>query len=98
MKLRLFAPPSLDHPHWRLWAVWACSLSRTYLHAAATLQCDSGDLHRLIPPAERPLMSNIPAGSVPVVWTDWGWLEGEFGEDGVFHYRCDMKEWKGPGT
>ena len=58
------------------------------------MQCDEHEIW-MIPKKERPLMKNVPDESVPVVWTSWGWLEGDFGEDGVFHYECEMKEWKG---
>lgn len=92
MKLHLFVPPLPSHPKWTGWVKWACSISRSYVEAAALLNVDKNEILRL-PREDRPL--GPQGGSVPVVWTAWGWLEGVFQDDGVFVYECDTPEWRG---
>lgn len=92
VKLTIFAPPAREHPRWIGWAKWACSISRTYTEAAALLGVPKQEL-LVIPREDRPLGPD--GGSVPVVWTTWGWLKGTFRENGVFEYECQMNQWEG---
>ena len=87
MTLRLFAHPAVSHPKWSGWVRWACSVSTNYKSAAELLGIEPRSLLE-VPVEERPMKEADQY--VPVVWTEWGWLDGAFDDGGCFLYDWRM--------
>ena len=90
----IFAKPN----DWRRWARWAAQFCDQYSQIGEMLGVTRFAVWHFLQSIHVKVEPLGERAWVPVVWTEWGWLEGDFDDTGVFRYAVDEKTWENVET